>query len=74
MPNSLDSEFLFPPNTYTRHWYCRSYGGYCYLNSAAIAAKTLLAEQALQKVGVIDVDYHAGNGAFQKHPYFALRR
>jgi len=44
------------------HASLRSYGGYCYINSAAIAAKTLLSELSLQKVGVIDVDYHAGNG------------
>jgi acetoin utilization deacetylase AcuC-like enzyme len=36
------------------------YGGYCYLNSAAIAA------QALRRIGetvaILDVDYHHGNG------------
>jgi len=44
------------------HASIRSYGGYCYINSAAIAAQTLLSELALERVAVIDVDYHAGNG------------
>ena len=44
------------------HASIRSYGGYCYINSAAIAAQTLLSELELERVAVIDVDYHAGNG------------
>ncbi len=35
------------------------YGGYCYLNNAALAARTL---QARGRVAVLDVDYHHGNG------------
>ncbi len=37
------------------------FGGYCYLNNAAIAAETMLAEGA-ERVAVIDVDFHHGNG------------
>ena len=37
-----------------------SYGGYCYLNQAAHAAQSLLAKY--DKVAVLDVDYHCGNG------------
>ncbi|NAS24334.1 histone deacetylase family protein [Herbidospora sp. NEAU-GS84] len=37
------------------------YGGSCYLNNAAVAATTLLAE-GCAKVAVIDVDAHHGNG------------
>ncbi|WP_088280218.1 histone deacetylase family protein [Ideonella sp. A 288] len=35
-------------------------GGYCYLNNAAIAAQALRARFA--RVGIVDVDYHHGNG------------
>ncbi len=37
----------------------RSFGGFCYLNSAAVAAHLLSAQG---KVAVLDVDYHHGNG------------
>ena len=38
-----------------------SYGGYCYLNNAALAAQYLL-DEGRRRVSVIDVDYHHGNG------------
>lgn len=37
------------------------YGGYCFLNNAAIAAQALR-DRGLAKVAVLDVDYHHGNG------------
>jgi acetoin utilization deacetylase AcuC-like enzyme len=37
------------------------FGGYCFINNAAIAAQTLLDEGA-RRVAVLDVDYHHGNG------------
>lgn len=37
------------------------YGGYCYLNNAAIAARAAQA-RGLGPVAVLDVDYHHGNG------------
>lgn len=37
------------------------FGGYCYLNNAAIAAEAALSKGA-SKVAVLDVDYHHGNG------------
>jgi acetoin utilization deacetylase AcuC-like enzyme len=37
------------------------YGGYCFLNNAAIAAQSLLDGGAL-RVAILDVDYHHGNG------------
>ncbi len=37
----------------------RAFGGFCYLNSAAIAAHYL---SALGKVAILDIDYHHGNG------------
>ncbi len=36
-------------------------GGYCFLNNAAVAAETLLA-QGCRRVAILDVDYHHGNG------------
>ncbi len=37
------------------------YGGYCYLNNAALAAQ-YLRDQGRKRVAVLDVDYHHGNG------------
>lgn len=37
------------------------YGGYCFLNNAAIAAQMFLDDGA-QKVAVLDIDFHHGNG------------
>jgi acetoin utilization deacetylase AcuC-like enzyme len=37
------------------------FGGYCFLNNAAIAAQTLR-EAGLARVAVLDIDYHHGNG------------
>jgi acetoin utilization deacetylase AcuC-like enzyme len=37
------------------------FGGYCFLNNAAIAAQAWL-DRGLDKVAVLDVDYHHGNG------------
>jgi acetoin utilization deacetylase AcuC-like enzyme len=36
-------------------------GGYCFLNNAAVAAQTLR-NQGAQRVAILDVDYHHGNG------------
>ena len=38
-----------------------SYGGYCYLNNAALAAQYLL-DEGRSRVTIVDVDYHHGNG------------
>ncbi len=38
-----------------------TYGGYCFLNNAALAAQ-LLRERGLRRVALLDVDYHHGNG------------
>ncbi len=37
-------------------------GGYCFLNSAAVAAQALLNHLGGQRVAILDVDYHHGNG------------
>ena len=40
------------------------FGGYCYFNNAAIAAEWLVRRTG-QRVGILDVDYHHGNGSQQ---------
>lgn len=40
------------------------FGGYCFLNNAAIAAQSFR-DQGYQKVSVLDVDFHHGNGTQQ---------
>jgi acetoin utilization deacetylase AcuC-like enzyme len=37
------------------------FGGYCFLNNAALAAQQLR-EQGFERVAVLDIDYHHGNG------------
>ncbi|MFK7854124.1 MAG: histone deacetylase family protein [Granulosicoccus sp.] len=37
------------------------YGGYCFLNNAAIAAQTLL-DNGAKRIALLDVDFHHGNG------------
>lgn len=39
-----------------------TFGGYCYLNHAAVAARRLSAQG---RVAVVDIDYHHGNGTQQ---------
>ncbi len=43
------------------HAHAGLYGGYCYLNNAAIAAEALIAAGAA-RVALLDIDYHHGNG------------
>ncbi|MDG1424403.1 MAG: histone deacetylase family protein [Paracoccaceae bacterium] len=37
------------------------YGGYCFVNNAAVAAQYLL-EKGAQRIAILDVDFHHGNG------------
>jgi acetoin utilization deacetylase AcuC-like enzyme len=37
------------------------YGGYCFFNNAAAAAQALI-DQGAERVAILDVDYHHGNG------------
>ena len=46
-----------PPGHHAGRDYC---GGYCYLNSAAIAANH--ARRCGRRVAILDIDYHHGNG------------
>jgi acetoin utilization deacetylase AcuC-like enzyme len=47
-----------PPGHHAHH---DLYGGYCFLNNAAIAAQSFLDDGA-SRVAVLDVDFHHGNG------------
>lgn len=48
-----------PPGHHAGHNWL---GGYCYLNNAVLAVRTLL-NAGIARVGVIDFDYHFGNGS-----------
>ncbi len=43
------------------HAACDLYGGDCFLNNAAIAAQAFRSASA-DRVAILDVDYHHGNG------------
>ena len=47
-----------PPGHHAGHAF---YGGYCFLNNAAVAAQSLR-DGGAARVAVLDVDYHHGNG------------
>jgi acetoin utilization deacetylase AcuC-like enzyme len=40
------------------------YGGYCFINNIVVAAQRLL-ELGRKKIGILDLDYHAGNGTYE---------
>ena len=44
-----------------------TFGGFCYFNSAAVVAEYL---STYGKIGLLDVDYHPGNG--QQEIFYAL--
>ena len=45
------------------HHACHDHGeGYCVFNDAAVTARVLLAEGLVQRVAVVDLDVHQGNG------------
>lgn len=47
-----------PPGHHAAHDF---YGGYCFLNNAALAAQGLR-DAGAERVAILDVDYHHGNG------------
>jgi len=47
-----------PPGHHAHH---DMYGGYCFLNNAAIAAQGFL-DSGAKRVAILDVDFHHGNG------------
>jgi acetoin utilization deacetylase AcuC-like enzyme len=46
----------------THHAYSSFGSGFCIFNDVAVAARLLLAEQAVQRVMVVDLDVHQGDG------------
>ncbi len=52
----------------------RRYGGYCFFNNSYLAADIFT--QANEKVAIVDIDYHIGDGslefAHENAPYFSL--
>ena len=64
-PKEKDSNYAsYALTTHPGHHAAKSSAsGYCYVNSAAVIADALRRERSwVQKVAVIDIDYHAGNG------------
>ncbi len=39
------------------------HGGYCFINNAVVAARTLQ-QEGLSTVAIVDIDYHLGNGTY----------
>jgi acetoin utilization deacetylase AcuC-like enzyme len=50
-----------PPGHHAAH---SVYGGFCFFNNAAIAAEQLI-QRGAERVAVLDLDYHHGNGTQQ---------
>lgn len=58
-----DSTTVYALPTHPGHHSQRTvFGGYCYVNHVASAARLLQVEKKYDKVAILDVDYHAGNG------------
>lgn len=71
---ALTGAALLAEGTYAAYALCRppghhasrdTYGGYSYLNNAAIAANYLCNQPSLSRVAILDIDYHHGNGTQQ---------
>jgi acetoin utilization deacetylase AcuC-like enzyme len=63
LADGMDAAFALcrPPG---HHAGSDHYGGYCFLNNAAIAAQ-YLRDKGAARVAILDVDYHHGNGTQQ---------
>lgn len=44
------------------HAYAGHAEGFCYLNDLAVAARAMLAERLVQRIAIVDLDVHQGNG------------
>ena len=68
--NAVDAAFLSKSVVYAltthpgHHSNFDNFGGYCYLNTAALCAKLMQKrlENGNSRVAIIDIDYHCGNG------------
>lgn len=60
---ALGGEVAYALPTHPGHHAAKdAFGGYCYVNHAAHAAKLLQSKLNGVKVAILDVDYHCGNG------------
>ncbi|OCT49573.1 Acetylpolyamine aminohydrolase [Cladophialophora carrionii] len=61
IPNDIDTVVALcrPPG---HHCDGQRAGGYCYINNAALAASTWRSEHPEARVGILDIDFHHGNG------------
>lgn len=60
----VESRFVFHPVSGAHHAGYRRGSGFCTLNFLAGAALRLIREDAIDSVGIIDLDAHQGNGTF----------
>lgn len=44
------------------HASCNNVGGFCYFNNIAVAVAKLLKEKKTEKIAILDIDVHHGNG------------
>ncbi|KAH9252239.1 hypothetical protein BASA81_009841 [Batrachochytrium salamandrivorans] len=44
------------------HAFASSYGGFCFINQAAVGIKLMQQQHKYRRIAVVDVDFHAGNG------------
>ena len=51
------------PSSGFHHACYRDCGAFCTLNGLLVAAQTMFAEQLVDKVGIVDCDFHYGNGS-----------
>jgi len=59
----VDGALAYAMPTHPGHHAAKdSFGGYCYLNQSAFCAKLFQSKHGLDKVAVLDIDYHCGNG------------
>ena len=56
--NNLLYVLATTPGHHAKH---AEYGGYCFFNNTMIAAQNLY-NKTSKKIGILDLDYHAGNG------------
>jgi acetoin utilization deacetylase AcuC-like enzyme len=79
MTGKLDNVFcaVRPPGHHAEYDHAM---GFCYFNNVAIAARYLQLEWGIQRVGIIDIDVHHGNGTqhiFEEDPdvfYYSIHQ
>ena len=60
-PNDGESRFARLCRPPGHHAAIDMYGGYCFVNNAAVAAQHLL-DTGAKRIAILDVDFHHGNG------------